>query len=251
MEYRVEELATAAGLRVDTVRFYQGKGLIPPPRRQGRTAVYGALHLERLRRIRALLKEGFSLAQIQRLLDREREVSADRDRLLAALVDESVGSGTHTRAELAAEAQVPEALIQAAQQAGLVEPVRVDGEERFSGADLQMARAAFAILEAGFPIDVLLRLAVEHARNVQDVADQAIDLFDEYVRKAGEAAEDSASITGAFQTLLPAVTRLVALHFQRTLVNRALERLRGKGEGDALEAALAATESARLEVSWR
>jgi hypothetical protein len=46
---------------------------------------------------------------------------------------------------------------------------------------------------------------------------------------------------------------LVALHFQRTLVNRALERLAGsEGEGKVnLERALAATRASRLEVEWR
>jgi hypothetical protein len=49
------------------------------------------------------------------------------------------------------------------------------------------------------------------------------------------------------------VTRLVAVHFQRTLVARALNRLDGKNELGALEAALRATEAARLEVevAWR
>jgi hypothetical protein len=43
----------------------------------------------------------------------------------------------------------------------------------------------------------------------------------------------------------------VALHFQRTLVNRALDRLRAAGDSQALERALTATESGRLEVEWR
>jgi len=41
-------------------------------------------------------------------------------------------------------------------------------------------------------------------------------------------------------------TRLVALFFQRTLVSRALARLRGRGESEALAQAVAATESASL-----
>ena len=54
----------AAGVGVDTVRFYQGRSLLPPPRREGRVALYGDEHLERLRRIRALQSQGFTLAQI-------------------------------------------------------------------------------------------------------------------------------------------------------------------------------------------
>ena len=67
MEYRVEELAAAGGIRVDTLRFYQSRGLLPPPLRRGRTAIYDDTHLETLRRIRGLQRDGFSLAQIRRL----------------------------------------------------------------------------------------------------------------------------------------------------------------------------------------
>jgi len=250
MDYRVEELATASGLAVDTIRFYQGKGLLPAPRRRGRVAVYGDDHLERLRRIRALVAEGFSLAQAKRVLERGAE--AEPDALLAALAEARVGARSYGRAELAREAGIPEALIAAAQSAGLVEPVRVGGEERFGDADLQMARAALAILQGGFPLDELLGLAVSHARHVQEVSDRAIDLFDRFVRQSADSPE-SEQIRDAFQRLLPAVTRLVALHFQRTLVSRALARLEGRGEDAALGAALAAVEERRLdvEVAWR
>ena len=43
----------------------------------------------------------------------------------------------------------------------------------------------------------------------------------------------------------------MALFFQRTLVSQALARLRGRGESEALASAVAATESARLEVAWK
>ena len=51
MEYRIEQLARTAGVAVDTIRFYQGKGLLDSPRREGRVTWYGEGHLERLRRI--------------------------------------------------------------------------------------------------------------------------------------------------------------------------------------------------------
>ena len=259
MEYRVEQLAEAAGVRVDTIRFYQGKGLIPAPRRRGRTAIYDEGHLQGIRRIRALLDEGFSLAQIRRLQGHEPGAGAARRSaagaagapadLLQALARETVGSRTLSRAELAAEAGVPEALIDAIERAGLVEPVNLGGEPRFTEADLEMARAGLSILGQGFPLDELLNLAVLHAHHVMEVADRGIDLFDDHVRRRPDA--ESVAIAQAFQTLLPHVTRLVALHFQRTLVNRALERVRASEDSEALQAALAATESARLEVSWR
>ncbi len=250
MEYRIEQLASLARVRVDTIRFYQGKGLISAPERRGRVAIYDDRHLEQLRRIRGLLEQGFSLAQIGRLTDPgEASSGADSHGLLQALERESVGGRTLSRSELASEAGVPEALISAVATAGLIEPITVDGQERFAEADLEMARAGLAILGQGFPLDELLRLAVHHAQHVHEVANQAIDLFDEHVRKQPDAPPDA--IQEAFHTLLPHVTRLVALHFQRTLVNRALERLQSSGESTALQEALAATGTSRLEVSWR
>ena len=63
---------------------------------------------------------------------------------------------------------------------------------------------------------------------------------------------DDSEITEAFRQLMPEVTRLVALHFQRTLVGRALDRLGQAGDEDRrhLERALADT-ARKLEVQWR
>ena len=68
---RVEELALAAEVSVDTVRYYQGRGLLTPPSRRGRIALYGQEHVERLERIRQLQGQGLSLAAIGRLLSGE------------------------------------------------------------------------------------------------------------------------------------------------------------------------------------
>ena len=246
MEYRVEELAQAAGLRVDTLRFYQARGLLPAPERRGRVAVYGDSHLERLRRVRELQREGFKLAQIERIL--AGPAAADRE-LLLALARERVGERTLTRAALATESGVPEPLLRAAESAGLLEAMVVDGEERFGESELEMARAGLALLESGFPLQELITHAVDHAAHVQELCDAAVELFDAHVR----SHSDDTEVTQVFQALLPKVTRLVALHFQRTLVNRALDRLRGKDEHSALRAALEATENAHLEVEveWR
>ncbi|WP_267244109.1 MerR family transcriptional regulator [Streptomyces sp. PR69] len=57
----MEELARKAGITVRTLRFYRERGLIPPPRRQGRIAWYDEHHLARLRTIAALLERGHTL----------------------------------------------------------------------------------------------------------------------------------------------------------------------------------------------
>ena len=83
VEFRVDQLAAAADVSVDTVRFYQAKGLVPPPRREGRIALYGDEHLERLARIRQLQARGLTLATIKRLV--AGELDAADEALVAAL----------------------------------------------------------------------------------------------------------------------------------------------------------------------
>ena len=169
--------------------------------------------------------------------------------LLEALATRSVGEGTVSRAELAAETGVPEALVTSVVEAGLIQPIEIQGEERFPRSDLEMVQSALEILGMGMPLDRLLELAAVHAANVDALAEQAIDLFDDHVRKP--RGEDEESVRRTFERLLPQATQIVALHFQRTIVARALARLRGRGEESALEKALEVTQSARLEVQWR
>ncbi|WP_441249177.1 MerR family transcriptional regulator [Kitasatospora sp. McL0602] len=67
-EYRVEELARAAGITTRTLRFYRERKLLGPPRKEGRIAWYGAEHLERLRVIGELLERGHTLGGIAELI---------------------------------------------------------------------------------------------------------------------------------------------------------------------------------------
>src|SRR3954453_15444834 len=69
VRYRVEQLAASCDVSVDTVRFYQSRGLLPQPEREGRRAWYGDEHAERIRRIRERQGKGLTLAAIRRVLD--------------------------------------------------------------------------------------------------------------------------------------------------------------------------------------
>ena len=68
-EYRLDELARQAEVASTTVRLYQSKGLLAPPRLEGRTGWYDDTHLSRLRLIARLQDEGHSLAGIADLLE--------------------------------------------------------------------------------------------------------------------------------------------------------------------------------------
>ncbi|QNG19892.1 MerR family transcriptional regulator [Rhodococcus triatomae] len=71
-EYRIDDLARAAGVSVRNVRVYQDRGLLPPPRKQGRTGWYNDSHLARLTLIGRMLDRGYTFATISELLSAAR-----------------------------------------------------------------------------------------------------------------------------------------------------------------------------------
>ena len=74
----IGQLGRETGIKVETIRFYERRGLMPPPRRaENNYRLYDRVHLRRLRFIRRARDLGFSLEQIRALLalSDEREQS--------------------------------------------------------------------------------------------------------------------------------------------------------------------------------
>jgi len=100
-------LASAAGVGVETVRYYQRRGLLPEPARSpGEVRRYAEQDLKRLRFIRSAQAAGFTLNEIKELLDldaaddraRARELARDR----VAALDERIEELRGARSALAA-----------------------------------------------------------------------------------------------------------------------------------------------------
>lgn len=64
----VEQLAARTDLPTTTIRLYQTKGVLHPPRRLGRTARYDASHVQRIELVHRLRDRGFSLPAIAELV---------------------------------------------------------------------------------------------------------------------------------------------------------------------------------------
>ena len=72
-EYRLEDLARVSGVSARNIRAYRERGLLDPPRREGRLAYYDDYHLAQLKTINQLLRKGFNSAHIAEFFTSMRE----------------------------------------------------------------------------------------------------------------------------------------------------------------------------------
>ncbi|WP_228823326.1 MerR family transcriptional regulator [Nocardia blacklockiae] len=101
-EFTIDELARESGMTVRSLRAYQERGLLPPPRLKGRTGFYGPQHLNRVRIISRLMDRGIKLSGIRELLD-----AWDRGDDLGAVLGVSLDAGGGPGTEAAAPPQPP------------------------------------------------------------------------------------------------------------------------------------------------
>ncbi|MEQ8839900.1 MAG: isochorismate synthase [Acidimicrobiales bacterium] len=223
--YRVEDLAEVVGVAVDTVRYYQRRKLLAPPQREGRVAWYDDSHLARVIEIRALADRGFTLAQIGELS------TADAGGLLADLAAQHAADPDLDRVELARRAEVPEFVVDLVVGAGLLVPVSTgdDDSPRFPADAVDMLVAARTLVSEGVTIEELTALAMRHATHVEDVIDDAIEVFKRHSDRRGGNRDD---LIGLMHRLVPVASDLVGRHFERTLRARALARM-GDDPADA------------------
>ncbi|MEE1938463.1 MerR family transcriptional regulator [Streptomyces sp. TRM 70361] len=182
-EYRTAELAEAAGITVRTLRFYRERGLLPPPRREGRIAWYDEHHLARLRTISELLARGHTLGGIADLIDAfEKGRDSGRAAELLGLDGALVPPWSEetpvrlTPEELAAHFPgevTPENLATALRLGYLA----VDGDEVVH-VSRRLLDASTALVREGIPLAAVL----EAGRVVREHADAVAGLFTELVR---------------------------------------------------------------------
>ncbi len=105
----ISRLAAVGGVGVETIRYYQRRGLLPTPSRTDGPRRYGASDLRRLRFIRSAQAAGFTLDGIAELLALDATRDRSRVRALAgeriAALDVRIAELQQMRAALAGLAQ--------------------------------------------------------------------------------------------------------------------------------------------------
>lgn len=203
----VEQLATRVGMSVRTVRFYAGRGLIPPPRREGRNGYYGADHIARLELVKELQAHGFTLSAIEGYLERipasaTPEAVALHRTLLAPWTTDLPEAVKRAELEIRAGRDLSDDDIELLVAIGVVEPTPDDDVFQVAPAHLAVG---VQFLETDMPLDVALAARKIFAVAGQKVAHDMTEVFRTLwwpaLRESGRSAEDITALVERFKPL--------------------------------------------------
>lgn len=229
--YRAAELAAELGISVQLLRSYQSKGLLPPPRHEGRVAWYGPHHLERLRHIRQLKDRGYSLRMIGEVLGEGGEPGAP-----IPLDHEVLRLG-----EVAERSGVPIELLRALEASGLLRPHHLADGDRYSDADVRVVRHVLTLLGVGLSLDDLMRIARQQLVTSDALGRDAVAAWAQLVgarlrRKRREAPDQAARVAESLRALAAIVGQLVAYRVERAVLDAARAEIDAEGTAAEREA---------------
>ena len=235
-EYTVDELARHVSLPSSTIRLYQNRGILPPPRRQGRSAYYGPGHVARIELIGRLQERGFSLAAIGELVT-GWEAGRGLDEVLG-LERTIPGAGPPrevriTPAQLAARfpgSQITPDVMKRVVDMRLIE---IDGDALVVRSP-EFLEVGTALVDLGFPLIDVLDEAVALQATTDGIADRFSAWFARHVWRpfadAGMPPDRLPAVTSVLEQLGPLAERVVLSSLRRSLAESA-ERLLAREAG--------------------
>jgi DNA-binding transcriptional MerR regulator len=225
-QYRIGELARESGIPVRTVRYYQERKLLPPPRRKGRIGWYSQAHLDRLRVIGQLLDRGHTLNGIGQLLaaweqgyDLADLLGFERA-LTAPWSDEQPVPVTVADISALLEGQLTPEVLEEAIRLGYID---VDGE-RVTHVSRRLLDTTTALVREGIPLPAILATG----RELQAGLDKLASLFMELViapvldRHGGAPPpQEVARLAEMIERLRPVARTALDAEFARAMDRRA------------------------------
>jgi len=179
-EYRVEELAQAAGITTRTLRFYRERKLLQPPRKEGRIAWYGEEHLARLRVIAELLDRGHTLGGIAELIG-AGESGRDVAELIGLQAAITAPWSDETPVRLS-WAELAEAFGEQLTEANTAESIDQGyitvHEDGITHISRRLMDATLSLVAEGVPLSAVLAAS----RKAQEYADAVAEVFTTLIR---------------------------------------------------------------------
>lgn len=236
-EYTIDELARESSTTVRNVRAYQERGLLPPPSRRGRSAIYTEAHVARLRVIGRMLERGYSLANVGELIE-AWESGHDIGKLLgleAALTapwssERPIELTPQQLKELFPEG-LPSDIALRYMQLGIVKPT---AHGAFEVTSMPLLKVGSMLSRAGVPaaelLDVLTRLRADVEHNAAALIQLIVrHVFDPLGPDTLPPADQAPRLAELIWNLRP-----MAVQAMDSEVTRALEHSMNRFLGDRL-----------------
>lgn len=219
-ELTVDELAARVGVPVRTIRFYAGKKLLPPPRLEGRTGLYGPAHVARLALVRDLQHAGYTLAAIEQFLatlpeDADAEAIELFGTLLVPWVPEE--RSVLTRAEFSdrIDRDVDDRLLALLARANVLEHLD-DGRIAVTGSQLEFG---LRLLDLDAPLDALVEAGDVIRRHAAGLAEELQQVFRDRILAQfdGASSEDRDRLRALAAGLRPLTIQAIVTAYQEAL----------------------------------
>lgn len=207
-ELTIDELAATSGVPSRTIRFYQAKGVLPPPRKQGRVAVYNSAHLERLHLISELQDRGLRLRAIRDVLSRPEATNETIHEWLG--VRERVDSFVEDAPQLVSEeelrqllGQPPPGLLAFFLQKGVVERQGEGANTRFLIPSPLLLQVSVELGAAGISAEVSVGLRQILERRLARAADEVVAYAIKHIGRGFGRSAEPKDVAVAVDALLP------------------------------------------------
>jgi DNA-binding transcriptional MerR regulator len=227
----IDQLADRTGITVRNIRYYAGRGLLPPPQLRGRTGLYGPDHLARLELVSELSALGFTLSAIESHLERlppdagHAELALQRA-LLTPWVPEEIEEVDRPELERRAGRALSSEDLETLENLGATTKV---SEDRFRVHGAGALSSARAMIDSGLPPDYW-RLA--HAlieKHTTALAEDLMAMFQDEVlqpyRDRGRPADERHRLAAALSQLKPVTVLGVVTAFGRAVNRTIRERI--------------------------
>lgn len=240
--YTIDELAALTSIPSRTIRFYQAKGVLPPPRKHGRVAFYDDSHVAQLKVVGDLQDKGLRLRAIRDLV---RRPDLDADAIQKWLgIGHQVSSWAEDAPKLLSEEDLkkllgnpPPGTIGQLIRRGAIVPQGDGLTRRYLVESPALVEIAMKLEAAGVDTDTAIGLHEILERRLRRAAEEVVAFAIDRVGRGFGRSDDPDDVMRAVETLFPggAGGDAVRIIFSREVdraVNQALrnkpERFRGR-----------------------
>jgi len=206
--YTIDQLAARSGIPSRTIRFYQAKGVLPPPVRKGRVAFYDDSHLERLKVVSELQDKGLRLRAIRDFILTPETTSDSVQQWLGLgqQLDRSLADTPQIMTEdelLALLEQPPAGTIALLRQSGVVTAQGHGLTQRYVVESPALTRIAARLSQAGITYETTLRLYEILQKHMRRAADELVEHALKHLGKGFARSTRPEDVSEAVQFLEP------------------------------------------------